>query len=219
VIGSGRERILPTLFGLAGSARWAGRARPLAARRHPPGIVLVPSDRKTQGLVLELSVEENVSLATLPRLQRFGFMDAARARADAPLDRAPVAAPARAAQAGLRALGRQPAEGGDRQDAGHRAEGAAARRAHPRRRRRRPRGALRRHRRPLARGLGLLLSSSDTEELLGLSDRILVFRGGRVVTELLPPSSTRRSSPMSPARVNWREVVAASAWSWRSWRW
>ena len=45
VIGSGRERILPTLFGLEGTASWAGeRVRsPRDAIRQ--GIVLVPSDR------------------------------------------------------------------------------------------------------------------------------------------------------------------------------
>ncbi|MBS3933716.1 MAG: D-xylose ABC transporter ATP-binding protein, partial [Truepera sp.] len=36
-------------------------------------------------------------------------------------------------------------------------------------------------------GLGLLLSSSDTEELTGLADRIFVFRGGRIAAELSPP--------------------------------
>jgi len=36
-------------------------------------------------------------------------------------------------------------------------------------------------------GLGLVVSSSDTEELCGLCDRLLVFRGGRVVAELAAP--------------------------------
>jgi len=36
-------------------------------------------------------------------------------------------------------------------------------------------------------GLGLLLSSSDTEELTGLADRIFVFRGGRIAIELRAP--------------------------------
>jgi ABC-type sugar transport system ATPase subunit len=40
----------------------------------------------------------------------------------------------------------------------------------------------------LARGgLGLVVSSSDTEELAGLCDRVLVFRGGRAVAELRGP--------------------------------
>ena len=36
-------------------------------------------------------------------------------------------------------------------------------------------------------GIGILVSSSDTEELVGLADRILVFRGGRVTTALTAP--------------------------------
>jgi ABC-type sugar transport system ATPase subunit len=40
----------------------------------------------------------------------------------------------------------------------------------------------------LARGgLSLLVSSSDTEELAGLCQRVLVFRGGRAVAELAAP--------------------------------
>jgi ABC-type sugar transport system ATPase subunit len=43
----------------------------------------------------------------------------------------------------------------------------------------------------LARGgLGLVVSSSDTEELAGLCDRVLIFRRGRVVAEL--PATVRR---------------------------
>jgi ribose transport system ATP-binding protein len=37
------------------------------------GIVLVPEDRKLEGLVSSLSVRENVSLSVLARLARFGF--------------------------------------------------------------------------------------------------------------------------------------------------
>jgi ribose transport system ATP-binding protein len=150
--------------------------------------VLVPSDRKTQGLVMELSVRENVSLATLPRLQRLGFMDAGREREQTrhwierlslrpPEPRKPVRELSGGNQQKVvvaKVLATEPAvllldEPTRGVDVGARAElydvidGLSE------------------------RGLGLLLSSSDTEELLGLSDRILVFRGGRVAVELLPP--------------------------------
>jgi ribose transport system ATP-binding protein len=188
VIGSGRERILPTLFGLTGSARWAGR--PLRSPRDAirQGIVLVPSDRKTQGLVLELTVEENVSLATLKQLQRLGFMQRRREREQTrawierlslrpPEPRKPVRELSGGNQQKVvvaKALATEPAvllldEPTRGVDVGARAElydvidGLSS------------------------RGLGLLLSSSDTEELTGLSDRILVFRGGRVTAELHPP--------------------------------
>jgi ribose transport system ATP-binding protein len=192
VIGSGRERILPTLFGLEGTASWSGAVGG-AAIRSPrdaigAGIVLVPSDRKTQGLVMELSVQENVSLATLPRLQRLGFMDGPRERAQTrhwierlslrpPQPHKPVRELSGGNQQKVvvaKALATEPAvllldEPTRGVDVGARAElydvidGLSK------------------------RGLGLLLSSSDTEELLGLSDRILVFRGGRVAVELFPP--------------------------------
>jgi ribose transport system ATP-binding protein len=188
VIGSGRERILPTLFGLEGSARWAGESvrGPREAIRR--GIVLVPSDRKTQGLVTELSVEENVSLATLSRLQRFGFMDRRREREQTSrwIDRLALRPPdprksVRELSGGnqqkvviAKALATEPEvllldEPTRGVDVGARAE-------------------LYDVIDDLSqRGLGLVLSSSDSEELLRLSDRILVFRGGRVTAELLPP--------------------------------
>ena len=188
VIGSGRERVLPTAFGLHGTARWQGR--PVRSPREAirQGIVLVPSDRKTQGLVLALTVQENVSLATLERLQRLGFMQLAREREQAlrwierlSLRPPEPAKPVHELSGGnqqkvviAKALATEPKvllldEPTRGVDVGARAE--------------------------LydviddlsARGLGLLMSSSDTEELLGLSDHILVFRHGRVITELHPP--------------------------------
>ena len=36
-------------------------------------------------------------------------------------------------------------------------------------------------------GIGILISSSDTDELIGLADRILVFRQGRVTANLIAP--------------------------------
>ena len=39
-------------------------------------------------------------------------------------------------------------------------------------------------------GLGILLISSDVEEILGLAHRVLVMRGGRVVTELNGENAT-----------------------------
>ena len=39
-------------------------------------------------------------------------------------------------------------------------------------------------------GLGVLLISADLEELLGLSDRLLVMYEGKIVKELLPEDAT-----------------------------
>ncbi len=81
LIGAGRTELLTTLFGVtppvAGSVTVAGRA---FAPRTPrdairAGLALVPEDRKQQGLVLEMAVRENMSLASLRQASRAGFID------------------------------------------------------------------------------------------------------------------------------------------------
>ena len=54
------------LAGQAGQAGWAGRGSPVAAVR--AGMGLVPENRKTEGLALNRSVEDNIVLAGLRRL-------------------------------------------------------------------------------------------------------------------------------------------------------
>ena len=39
------------------------------------------------------------------------------------------------------------------------------------------------------RGLGILLASEDLNELIGLSDRVLVMRAGRIVARIEDPAS------------------------------
>jgi ABC-type sugar transport system ATPase subunit len=39
------------------------------------------------------------------------------------------------------------------------------------------------------RGLGILLASEDLNELIGLSDRILIMRAGRIVAEIEDPAA------------------------------
>jgi ribose transport system ATP-binding protein len=78
--GQGQGDLLFALFGvyagLSGSVRVDGQGvglgSPAAAMR--AGIALIPEDRKTQGLVLPLSVRENVTLPTLPQLARLGVV-------------------------------------------------------------------------------------------------------------------------------------------------
>jgi ribose transport system ATP-binding protein len=73
LVGAGRTELLQTLFGVApavsGQLRVAGRAvdfrRPADAIR--AGIALVPEDRKQQGLIVDMTVQQNVSLAGLSR--------------------------------------------------------------------------------------------------------------------------------------------------------
>ena len=47
-------------------------ASPIAGKAH--GIGFVPEDRKLQGLVLPFSVEENITMASLSRLKKRGFL-------------------------------------------------------------------------------------------------------------------------------------------------
>ena len=46
-----------------------------------------------------------------------------------------------------------------------------------------------------SRGMAILMISSELPEVLGMSDRILVMRGGRIVAEVAAPTPRRRASP------------------------
>lgn len=82
LIGAGRTELLRVIFGidrpLGGTIRVDGKA---LTQRTPieaidAGIALVPEDRKQEGLVLEMSVRENVGLAGLRRHAKAGvFLD------------------------------------------------------------------------------------------------------------------------------------------------
>jgi ribose transport system ATP-binding protein len=48
---------------------------PSVAKRHDIGMALIPEDRKTEGLMLPMSVRDNLSFASLPRLARAGIID------------------------------------------------------------------------------------------------------------------------------------------------
>ena len=80
LIGAGRSEVALALFGLDPAATgqvWIN-GQPLTlgsidASMHA-GLGLLPEDRKRQGLVLGLNCRENVSLASLPKWSRFGWM-------------------------------------------------------------------------------------------------------------------------------------------------
>ncbi len=188
LVGAGRSELLETVFGARRPD--AGRVLvdgvPLRAGSVPSavaaGIGLCPEERKSQALLLEMSVAHNVTLASLPAYSRFGFTDRDRETRDAldrltELDLRP-ADPARA----VRTL-----SGGNQQkavvarwlvrgcrvllldeptrgvDVGARAE--LYRVVHE----------------LAAAGVALVVVSSEVPEVLGLADRVLVLREGRVV--------------------------------------
>ena len=87
LVGSGRTEVLEALFGVtppvAGSTRIAGVERRVDSPRTAirAGLALVPEDRKTQGLILEMAVRENLSLAVIGRdCLAMGILDQAGER-------------------------------------------------------------------------------------------------------------------------------------------
>jgi ABC-type sugar transport system ATPase subunit len=190
-MGSGRTALLETLFGCA-RAPVKGRAtldgRPLAldgaARAIAEGIALVPEDRKGRGLVLGLTVEENLALPALTRGGLFGFVD------DLALEQE---AQARIAELHVRGAAEAPVatlSGGNQQkivlgkwlanpprlllldeptrgvDVGAREEIYTLLQALSQ------------------KGVAILLASSDLPEVVRLAHRTLVLRRGRLVAEL-----------------------------------
>jgi len=190
LVGSGRSEILETVYGArrpaAGTVRVRGRALrsgsvPAAVRA---GMGLAPEERKSQGLLLAEPVYRNVSLPALSRFSRAGFMRggaelAAAAAVTAQLDVRPAdpTRPARTLSGGNQqkvVLARwlleecsvllldEPTRG---VDVGARSEIYAL------------------VRRLAQRGVAVVLVSSEVPEVLGLADRVLVVREGRVVRE------------------------------------
>jgi ABC-type sugar transport system ATPase subunit len=86
LIGAGRSEVAQAIFGLdpaaSGKVFVHGRELPAGKVRAAlaAGVGLLPEDRKRLGLVLSLNCRENTSLASLPRLSRFGFVKQAEER-------------------------------------------------------------------------------------------------------------------------------------------
>jgi rhamnose transport system ATP-binding protein len=84
LVGAGRTELARILFGLtpatSGEIRLGGR--PVSIRRPSDavdlGIAYVPEDRRRHGVILEMSVAANATLAVLRRIARGGFLDFAR---------------------------------------------------------------------------------------------------------------------------------------------
>jgi ribose transport system ATP-binding protein len=84
--GQGQRELLLALFGVlrgvSGEIRVAGApaspSSPHAAKAKRIGMALIPEDRKTEGLMLPMSVRENLSFAALQRISKGGMIDRAR---------------------------------------------------------------------------------------------------------------------------------------------
>ena len=80
LLGSGKERILRSIFGLepyqAGTIHIAGMpARILSCRDAiSRGVSYLPSDRKEEGVLLRMTVRENITLSSLKNFSKFGML-------------------------------------------------------------------------------------------------------------------------------------------------
>ena len=191
LVGAGRTEAAQSIFGLdpMTTGRICIEGKPVRIR-HPAdamksGMGFVPEDRKRFGLVLSMRVHENITLPTIGRLSRYGWI---RSQQEAAVSRDYVdqlrirTAGLSAATAGL--------SGGNQQklvlarwlaarcrilvvdeptrgvDVGAKAEMHAL------------------LDRLADEGSGILLISSELPEILNLSTRVLVLRDGRLVGEL-----------------------------------
>lgn len=200
LVGAGRSEVLRSIFGIDARDRGVVEVdgvaippgRPRAAMR--AGLALVPEDRRQQGLVLSLSIIANATLAIPERVRRWGFASRRRERAIAALwgERLQLKSRRLTDAAGTLSGGNQqkvvlgkwlataprvllidePTRG---IDVGAKAE------------------LHRRLAELAAGGLAILMVSSDLPEVLGMADRILVMREGRIVAELPGLGATEES--------------------------
>jgi rhamnose transport system ATP-binding protein len=86
LVGAGRSELARTIFGLTPADRGQILVKGRPVRIGSPadaianGIAYVPEDRRRHGVVLEMPVSENVTLAALGNLSRFGALDFRRER-------------------------------------------------------------------------------------------------------------------------------------------
>ncbi len=197
LVGAGRSEVMQALFGITQPSKGALRIDDeIAVIRSPAeaiarGIVYVPEERQRQGVVLALPVFENVTLPSLARLTRNGFLDLARefdlAREYA--TRLDLRAASLSQEVGTLSGGNQqkvvigkwlatqprviildePTKGID--------VGSKA--------------AVHAFMRELtAQGAAIIMVSSELPEILGMSDRVAVMRQGRIVARFDQPDLT-----------------------------
>jgi rhamnose transport system ATP-binding protein len=204
LVGAGRTEFARVLFGLtpadAGEIAVRGEARVIRSPRDAVdlGIAYVPEDRRRHGVVLEMPVAQNISLAVHRRIFRGGWLrfSTERKLAEGFMSKLAIKTAGPDAAAGNLSGGNQqkvalarwlatepkilildePTQG---VDVGAKSE-------------------IHRIIRQLANeGLAVILISSDLPEVIGMSDRIGVMREGRLVTVL--PARTAAEAVMVAA--------------------
>jgi rhamnose transport system ATP-binding protein len=200
LVGAGRSEIARAVFGVdpysSGTVRIGGarvpKRDPAAAMRL--GLALVPEDRRKQGLVLESSVARNTTMAIRRGLARFGllFSPAENSAAREWASRLEVKAATLDTEVGTLSGGNQqkvvlakwlatnpkvlivdePTRG---IDVGTKAE------------------VHRLLSRLAGQGMAILMISSELPEVLGMADRVLVVREGRITAEIGRADATAES--------------------------
>ena len=200
LVGSGRSEFAQVVFGIlpadAGEILLEGTPIRIKspAQAMKLGIAYVPEDRGTQGLVRQMKIRENISMAVLGSLVRGGFVDGPAEKKLALQTIKQLSIRATSSEQVVNKL-----SGGNQQkvvvgkwlaskprllivdeptrgvDVGAKAE-------------------IHRLMSELAQqGLGILMISSELPEVLGMSDRILVMREGRLVAEFSRAEATQEN--------------------------
>jgi rhamnose transport system ATP-binding protein len=187
LVGAGRTQLAETLFGLTPCDSGLIRIEGVSVRVESPqqavrlGLAYVPEDRRKHGVIMDLSVGQNTTLSSLKKISRAGFLQpreefraAEKYRSRFQIKADSVLTPVQELSGGNQqkvAIARwlmtqprvlildEPTQG---VDIGAKAEIYAA------------------IRELAAGGLAILLISSEMPEVIGMSDRILVMREGRI---------------------------------------
>lgn len=190
LVGSGRSRLLRTIFGVRG--RSAGtvyiggdRVRDSIRSSISAGIAFVPEERKAEGLILDLTVSQNTTLAVLREVSTLGWIRTSLEHTAFAEEQQRLGIKASGPDQPVRKL-----SGGNQQkvvigkwlrvrpsvllldeptrgvDVGAKAE------------------IYRIIHELAASGMAIIFSSSELIEVVGLSHRVLVCRGGSVVGEI-----------------------------------
>jgi rhamnose transport system ATP-binding protein len=185
LVGSGRTELAETLFGItpATHGEILLRGQPIEIRNPADaiahGIAYVPEDRRHHGVVLDLPISSNITLASLPAVSSHGLVrpDAEATLAAGYVDRLQIKTASLYAETSSLSGGNQqkvalarwlatnpavlildePTQG---VDVGAKSEIHALMVE------------------LAARGLAIIMISSELEEILGMSDRVAVMRGG-----------------------------------------
>jgi rhamnose transport system ATP-binding protein len=198
LVGAGRTELAETLFGLTpaegGEIRLNGKTVRIGSPSDAIGqkIGYLPEDRRQHGVVLEMAIAANVSMASLGAVSRSGLIDdgAERLLARRFVDQLRVKTPSLYAETGSLSGGNQqkvalarwlaiepevlivdePTQG---VDIGSKSEI---------------------HRRIVdlaEKGMAMIMISSELPEILGMSDRIAVMRGGKIAGILSRAEATQ----------------------------